>query len=356
MSNKTLLLRVTGSTDCALLRPGDRWHVSNAEIQGVDGAKLCLHAIHQLHDQLVDLTQSTASDPLVLHCEHTHCRASFLAKPITSVSQQDSKGTTRRLETVALRAGEKLRSAGTFMSCLSSEMALEIAAVAGRREGAAGTEFLPAGIRGERLYIVADGTVEVVRPSTKSHAETILAVLGPGDCFGEMSLLTNQPTSASVRARTECKLLTLTRPQLERLLNDSPELARVFSQLLAERLSTLNQTLEGEMERGMRGQLATLPFAELVQLLHASRRTGTLLLSGKGRNARLGFQNGQLAFAESDTARGEEVFYDLVRWNDGDFRLDQEADTFPEDARIQTDTLAMLMEAVRRMDEDRSGN
>jgi CRP-like cAMP-binding protein len=261
------------------------------------------------------------------------------------------EGVTRRLESAAVNTGEKLRTAGTFMSRLTPDLALEIVAVAGRRQGEPGTEFVPAGVRGERLYIVANGTVEVLRPSTQSHAETVLAVLGPGDCFGEMSILTEQPTSASVRARTACALFTLTRPQLQRLLKGSPELARVFSQLLAERLSALNRTLEGEMERGMRGKLAALPFPELVQLLHAGRRTGTVFLSCGGRQGRLGFQDGRLMAAELGEASGENAFFELARLSEGEFKLEQKLDDFPEAARIQTDTLGLLMEALRRMDE-----
>lgn len=356
MLNKTLRLRVTGATDCPVVRPGDCWQVSGCEIRGIEGARLCLHAVHQFHPELVGLLSDAASTAVVLHCRQASCQASFLAEKGDAPEGVKAEGVTRRLENVALQASEKLRTAGTFMSRLTSALALEIVAVAGRRQGDAGTEFLPAGVRGEKLYIVADGTVEVVRPSTQSHAETVLAVLGPGDCFGEMSLLTDQTTSASVRARSTCSLFILTRPQLQRLLNGSPELARVFSQLLAERLSTLNRTLEGEMERGMRGRLATLPFAELVQLLHAGRRTGTVFLSGSGREARLGFQDGRLVAGEAGTASGEAAFFDLVRWPDGEFRLERDLDTFPASARIQTDTLALLMEAVRRMDESATGD
>jgi len=351
MPNKTLLLRVTGATGCRVVRPGDRWQISGCEVCSVDGARLCLHAIHQFHSKLVGLPSDSSAATLVLHCKQTGCNASFLAEWSDTSEGPDSDGVTRRLESAALKASKKLRTAGTFMSRLTSALALEVVAVAGRRQGEAGTEFLPSGVRGERLYIVADGSVEVVRPSTEHRAETILAVLGPGDCFGEMSLLTDQVTSASVRARSACSLFTLTRPQLEQLLNGSPELARVFSQLLAERLSTLNRTLEGEMERGMRGQLATLPFADLVQLLHAGRRTGTVFLNASGHEARLGFQDGRLVAAESGATSGEAVFFELVNWPEGEFRLERDLEPFPEPARIQTDTLALLMEALRRMDE-----
>ena len=149
MPNKTLLLRVTGATDCPVVHPGDRWQISGCEVRGVDGSRLCLHAIHQFHSKLVGLPSDASAATLVLHCEQTGCRASFLAEWGDTSEGTDGEGVTRRLESAALKASEKLRTAGTFMSRLTSALALEIVAVAGRRQGEAGTEFLPAGVRGE---------------------------------------------------------------------------------------------------------------------------------------------------------------------------------------------------------------
>lgn len=352
MVNEALLLRVTDASACGVLRPGDRWVVSQREIVGLDGARICPHAVHQLYPSLSTWINDPQASNGAFRCESPGCHAVFAIAPCGSVGPSTNEARiTRRVESPDVALGENVRPANTFMSRLSPEIALEIVAVAGRRQGGPGTEFLAAGTRGERLLIVAEGQVEVVRASASGHAETVLAVLGPGDCFGEMSLLTDQATSAAVRARTPCTLFTLTRPQLERLLNHSPELARVFSQLLAERLRTLNRTLENELQHGMRGRLLTLPFSDLVQLLHAGRTTGTLVLSAPGCEARLGFQDGRSTAAQTGALKGDEAFFAVTRWKDGEFRLESDSAQLPDDARIAVDTMALLMEAMRRMDE-----
>jgi CRP-like cAMP-binding protein len=58
----------------------------------------------------------------------------------------------------------------------------------------AGDHIVEQGAAGERFYVILDGVVEVVR------GELVLAELGPGDFFGETSLLLDQPRNATVRA------------------------------------------------------------------------------------------------------------------------------------------------------------
>ena len=62
------------------------------------------------------------------------------------------------------------------------------------------TVFLE-GESGRELYVVLDGEMEVLKHSERHQADARVAVLGPGDWFGEMSVLCVQHRSASVRAR-----------------------------------------------------------------------------------------------------------------------------------------------------------
>ncbi len=66
---------------------------------------------------------------------------------------------------------------------------------------------------GDSLYVIALGEVEVVRKDA-GGALKVIAVLGPNEFFGEMSLIDKEYRSASVRARTDCELLQLTAENL----------------------------------------------------------------------------------------------------------------------------------------------
>ncbi len=59
------------------------------------------------------------------------------------------------------------------------------------------------------FYIIESGEVEVLRTSAESGKDTVLAVLGQGDFFGEMALLENRDRSASIRARTNVELTVM---------------------------------------------------------------------------------------------------------------------------------------------------
>ena len=68
---------------------------------------------------------------------------------------------------------------------------------------------------------------------------TNVAELGTGAFFGEMSLLTGEPRSATVVATSDCHLLCADRRAFGSLLRDNDELARALSEALAERSVTL---------------------------------------------------------------------------------------------------------------------
>jgi CRP/FNR family transcriptional regulator, cyclic AMP receptor protein len=72
------------------------------------------------------------------------------------------------------------------------------------------------GERAGELYVVLSGEVEVTKKS-KSGKSARIALLGPGDCFGEMSLVDVQPRSATLRTLAPSRLLRMTTADLERL-------------------------------------------------------------------------------------------------------------------------------------------
>ncbi|MCX7804733.1 MAG: DUF4388 domain-containing protein, partial [Planctomycetota bacterium] len=203
----------------------------------------------------------------------------------------------------------------------------------------------------ENLYIVGEGEVEVVRLSQDDRSEVVLATLGKGECFGEMSLLTGEPTSATVRSRGHSTVLLLNRERLESLLGGHPELGRAFSKLLADRLKATNVSLESELDRGIMGKLSLINIVDLIQTLNASRRTGTLTVSRRGVSAVLSFRDGRLVGARVGDEEGEEAFYGLMAWPDGDFCFEQ--GEIRGEGNIRTDTMGLLMEGLRRLDEAR---
>jgi CRP-like cAMP-binding protein len=104
----------------------------------------------------------------------------------------------------------------------------------------AGTEIIREGGPGLGLFVVLAGEVEVTKLQAgatpgAAGAEVSLARLRAGEVFGEMSLINNQPTSASVRAARRSTILFLARDYFQRLIQALPEIRRYFEELSARR-------------------------------------------------------------------------------------------------------------------------
>jgi CRP/FNR family transcriptional regulator, cyclic AMP receptor protein len=78
---------------------------------------------------------------------------------------------------------------------------------------AAGQTVFEEGELGDSLYVIAQGEVEVVRRGADGTPK-VIAVLGPPEFFGEMSLIDKEYRSATVKAKSDCTLLHLTAENL----------------------------------------------------------------------------------------------------------------------------------------------
>jgi NADH:quinone reductase (non-electrogenic) len=98
------------------------------------------------------------------------------------------------------------------------------------REGEPGTNF----------YVVEKGEVEVVR-ATAAAAEEILAVLGPGDFFGEMALIDNRPRMAGVRARTPVEVVVMGRNVFSQISKSLAPLRELLAAAVRKRAASFWQ-------------------------------------------------------------------------------------------------------------------
>jgi CRP-like cAMP-binding protein len=103
------------------------------------------------------------------------------------------------------------------------------------QEFAAGVLILEEGRTGDALYLIKKGEVEVF---TRDVLGGILplARLAEGDFFGEISLLTGRPRTASVKAQGDVELLRLQKPDFNRILSAHPEILTVLEESLRYRL------------------------------------------------------------------------------------------------------------------------
>ena len=124
---------------------------------------------------------------------------------------------------------EKLRDVPLFAD-LHDHTLKRIAELSTEFEEPAGWVLVEVGQPGSGMFVLEEGTVEVQTPDGRVWD------LGPGEFFGELALLTDQPRQARIRAKTPVRCLAISRRDFSKLLNEEPEIAVAMLPKLAQRI------------------------------------------------------------------------------------------------------------------------
>lgn len=99
-----------------------------------------------------------------------------------------------------------------------------IAGIGDREQHATGAVIFSEGAVGDKMYLILSGAVRISR-EVPGMGEEALAVLRPGNYFGEMSLIDDSPRSADAKAHEACELFVIRKEELEDLLFVDRDLA-----------------------------------------------------------------------------------------------------------------------------------
>jgi CRP-like cAMP-binding protein len=102
---------------------------------------------------------------------------------------------------------------------------------------AAGQIVFTAGDSGDLMYVVVEGTIEIL------VNDVAVEQLGPGGVFGEMALLDTETRSATAIAKTDCKVAPITRKRFEFLVQQTPHFALQLMRIMADRLRRMDRRL-----------------------------------------------------------------------------------------------------------------
>ncbi|MGD2048957.1 MAG: Crp/Fnr family transcriptional regulator [Chloroflexota bacterium] len=110
---------------------------------------------------------------------------------------------------------------------------------------------------GEVLFLLKKGRVQLYRLSP-SGKKLVVATLGPGTIFGEMSLVGQGMHNTFAESVDECLLCVMSRADVERLMREKPQVAYRFLESLGERVTTLESRLEEIAFKSIPARLASL--------------------------------------------------------------------------------------------------
>ncbi|MBI2368797.1 MAG: Crp/Fnr family transcriptional regulator [Deltaproteobacteria bacterium] len=123
------------------------------------------------------------------------------------------------------------------------------------------------------IYILKEGRVKLYRLSNDGR-ELTLAILRPGEIFGELALVDDGPRQSVAQALDDVYVYAIKKPEFERVLRRHHDLALRISRLLAFRLRTIESRVEELLFRTVPERLAN-------QLLHLAQEFGQLTPQGQ---------------------------------------------------------------------------
>jgi len=103
------------------------------------------------------------------------------------------------------------------------------------------------------------------------------------------------------------------------------------------------------VQAGVSGKLGDMNFTDMIQILSAGNRNMELQLTSRGQEGQVVLKDGNVIHATTGNLQGEEAFYQLMTWREGNFTT-RPCSTFPS-ATIKASTTSLLMEGARLSDE-----
>lgn len=112
------------------------------------------------------------------------------------------------------------------------------------------------GTDGHTLYVILDGHVKIEHSDPRSGRRNTLAILSPGDCFGEIAIVSDINRTAAARAVTPCVLLIIEENDFLDLITTYPLVAKNMMKAMAAKLFHADQLIESLIFKNLEARLA----------------------------------------------------------------------------------------------------
>ncbi len=200
----------------------------------------------------------------------------------------------------------------------------------------------------DRLFVLLSGRVLV-----EGEGEPGLE-LGPGELFGELSLVADTVYAANYRCLEAAALLVLTAKELRAFLGKHPALHVFFYRQLAKRVENRVSYLAG-LSASLSGSLEDVVAVDLFQLINTTQKTGRVeLLFQDGGTGVVLFNEGELVAARLGEHNGKEAFFSLIGRDEGSFSFIAGLTEDEKKLPVIGGFMSLVMEGMQRLDEQDS--
>ncbi|MDM8515681.1 pentapeptide repeat-containing protein [Desulfobacterales bacterium HSG16] len=338
---------VISKKQCKVYQVGDQLKFDGKTFTPPKDKGLCLSLLEAMNNAHQKCTNDKDSG-FVFKCAGCEGMISLACAPEKKQDKKDaetpasSKKTTARSNTMV-----KLLSSFSLFQTLDKKDIRNLVSFLKVKKFDKKSIVIKKGQPGKNLYIVASGKVAVL-----GEGGITIAVMGKGEVFGEMSLLTGKPAGATIEVLEASTVLSLAAADFWNMLDNHNSLQMYFTRLLAQRLAEIHKVRSQEFKSGMHGKLSEMPPAELLQTMHVNQKTCVLIFDELSQGkARLCFREGELISAIYKDKVDQDAFNFLLREKTGRFILTNELKKSEKTARRVGDFMGLLMAGVQKIDE-----
>ncbi len=149
-----------------------------------------------------------------------------------------------------------LKTVPLFASCPEEQLRM-LTTVVTRKSAPRSTTIMAGGDPTDSLYIVLSGRLKVMMSDSEGK-EVILAILGPGEIFGEMGLIDDEPRSATVISIEPCELLSISKRDFKKCLQENFDMTMAVMRGLVKRLREADRKIGSLALLDVYGRVARL--------------------------------------------------------------------------------------------------
>jgi CRP-like cAMP-binding protein len=132
-----------------------------------------------------------------------------------------------------------------LFQCLSDEQIDNMVKQSHLNHFGRGEHVIEEGAAGDSMFVLLRGAAQVT--ISKNGSTIPVATLSAGDCFGEISLLTGEPRSATVQAQNDCYVMEIGKAVMGDVIRETPECLQQLSEILAQRKLNTDTVLKENM-------------------------------------------------------------------------------------------------------------
>ena len=336
------IFTIIEDNDCPLYEKNDQFKVTKNILLTPEQKSTCLILTNDIQAAIGSLKNEDGEN--VIKCSGCTGSISLKYVPADKLVELDADG----IKDEDIEDIVKLLSGFTFFKAFGEKNIRSLVPYLKPRKFAEDEVIMHHGDIGQYLYLILSGSVDVLVGKEQSR----IASLGRGETFGEMSLLSGNPVGATIMTTEPTSVLYLSAKVLNNFLLKYPSLLLYFIRLLIHRLSKTNLMKVEEFVAGMVGKLSEMPPVDLLQFFYINQKTGVLNMRLPNGEANLFFKEGGLVKAIYNDKSGKDAVFEILREKKGTFKFNPISPEKIEEEEEIGDFLWLLMEGLRRIDED----